>query len=71
MSRGDFDVLVGDGPYRIQKAGRRRDVAHGRFATAEAAALRLVAAFPDETFIITREVARVSRHQGAERGRAK
>ncbi|TCP36526.1 hypothetical protein [Sphingomonas sp. BK235] len=63
MSRGDFDVLAAAGPYRVQKDGRRRGIAHRRFADAEAAALHLVEANPGETFIITREVARVGRHQ--------
>lgn len=63
MSRGAFDVLAAAGPYRVQKDGRRRGVAHGRFADAEAEALRLVASNPGECFIITQEVARVQRNR--------
>ena len=58
MSRGDFDVIGAAGPYRVHKAnGWRRGVTHDRFAAAEAEALRLVAANPGESFVITREVA--------------
>lgn len=64
MSRGDFDVTPMRGEYRIRKEGSRRDKPYGTFARAEAAALRLVAAHPDDTFVITQEVARVGRHQG-------
>ncbi len=65
MSRIDYDVLSVAGSYRVQKAGRRRDTAHQRFSDAEAAALRLAQANPDDTFIITREVARVQQHRNA------
>ncbi|MEH3122013.1 MAG: hypothetical protein PGN16_08545 [Sphingomonas phyllosphaerae] len=61
MSRGDFDVIAAAGPYRVQLDGRRRGVAHDRFAAAEAEALRLVAANPGASFVITQEVARVQR----------
>ncbi len=62
MSRGNFDVHAAAGPYRVQKdGGHRRGVAHDRFAAAEAEALRLVAANPGSSFIITQEVARVQR----------
>lgn len=62
MSRGDFDVRAAAGPYRVHKAnGWRRGVTHDRFAAAEAEALRLVAANPGDSFIITQEVARVQR----------
>lgn len=63
MSRRDFDVHAAAGAYRVQKAGRRGDAPYHRFAAAEAAALRLVAANPGETFVITQEVARVERHR--------
>lgn len=63
MARCDFDVVPVAGAYRVHKAGRRRDTAHQRFSDAEAAAARLVEANPEDTFIITREVARVQRHQ--------
>lgn len=69
MTRGDFDVIPARGPYRICKAGRRRDSTHDRFATAEAAALRLVEDHPGETFIITQEVARVRAHRPHQKGR--
>ena len=62
MNRGAFDVHAEPGPYRIHKEGRRRGVSHARFASAEAEALRLVAANPDETFVITQDVARVCVH---------
>lgn len=71
MKRGDFDVSPAAGRYRVQLDGRRRDVVHDRYATAEAEALRLVAANPGASFIITQEVARVQRasrpnpHRGA------
>lgn len=62
MSRGDFDVDTVTGPYRVHKAnGWRRGNTHHRFAAAEAEALRLVAANPNDSFIITQEVARVQR----------
>ncbi len=63
MSRGDFDVHAAAGPYRVCKAGRRRERLHLRFADAEAAALSLVTANPGDTFVITQEVARVERHR--------
>lgn len=61
MPVSDADVVAIRGEYRIRKAGRRRDVSYGTFRRAEAAALRLVEANPDDTFIITQEVARVQR----------
>ena len=57
----DLDVVPIRGPYRIQKDGRRGGRPHGSFSAAEAEALRLTAAEPDSTFIITQEVARVAR----------
>ena len=53
------DVTPIRGAFRICKDGRRRDVTYDRFSGAEAAALRLLAANPGETFVITQEVARV------------
>ena len=63
MSRGNFDVIPGKGAYRVCKSGRRRERLYQRFADAEATALELVEANPDETFVITQEVARVRRHR--------
>ena len=62
MSRGGFDVHAAAGPYRVHKEGRRRGVSHDRFSVAEAEALRLVAANPNDTFVITQDVARVCVH---------
>lgn len=67
MTRMDFTVDAIRGEYRIRKEGRRRDASYGTFARAEAAAIRLVAANPDDTFVITQEVARVGRHCPGER----
>ena len=55
----DFDVVPIDGSYRIQKDGRRRGRSHGSYSEAEAEALRLTVDNPGDTFIISREVARV------------
>lgn len=63
MSRGDFDVILIRGEYRVRMEGARRDTTHGTFSRAEAAALRLAEDNPGATFIITQEVARVERHR--------
>lgn len=59
MKRGDFDVVVTRGAYRVCKADRRRERLHQRFSDAEANAIHLTAAQPGSVFIITQEVARV------------
>lgn len=60
----DIDVVPIKGPYRIQKDGRRGGRPHCSFSEAEAEALRLTADHPGDTFIITREVARVRHRHG-------
>jgi hypothetical protein len=65
MSRGNFDVHARQGAYRVQKDGKRKDTPYRSFSAAEAAALRLSAAYPEQTFIITREVARVHNRNGS------
>lgn len=54
-----LNVVPVDGSYRIQKDGRRRGRSHGSYSEAEAEALRLTVDNPGDTFIISREVARV------------
>lgn len=65
MSRGDFDVHPRKGDYFVQKVGRKKDHPYRSFSAAEAAAGRLSAAFPDQAFAITREVARVHAQRSA------
>lgn len=61
MSRADFDVRPINGPFRVLKAGRRRERLHLGFGAAEAAALRLAEADPGNTYVITQEIALVER----------
>ena len=56
-----FDVTSIRGRYQVLKAERRRAVLHPSFSIAEAEALRLADANPGCDFIITQEVARVTR----------
>lgn len=61
MNNG-IDVQAIRGPYSVRKAGGRRPpVSHQTFGDAERAAGRLIAEQPEDTFIISQEVALVRR----------
>lgn len=59
------DVTPFRGAFTIRSLDARRMTRHDRYASAEAAALRLAAANPDRTFVICQEVARVTPAKGA------
>lgn len=65
MSRSNFDVHARQGDYFVQKVGRKKEHPYRSFSAAEAAAGRLCEAFPEQAFIITREVARVHARRSA------
>lgn len=57
-----IDVAFGRGSFTIRKAdGQRVPIEHRSMHQAERAAARLIEANPDATFIISQEVARVTR----------
>jgi hypothetical protein len=56
-----IDVKAVRGPYQVQKADRRRTQRYETFSAAERAAARLVGANPDTVFVVTQEVARITR----------